>query len=58
MDPTIALGVTQAMTQQAIAISMVKVAVDASQKMADLLAQSVENVPVSASRGGNVNIAA
>lgn len=50
-----AVGAQQAMTQQAIAISMVKAASDSSQKMADLLAQMVESVPVSGSRGGNVN---
>jgi len=55
MDATTAIGVTQAMTQQAIATTMVKVAADASQKMADLLAQMVDSVPVSSGRGGTVN---
>lgn len=59
MDPismaSSAVGAQQAMTQQAMALSMVKVAADASQKMADLIAQSADSVPVSGSRGGNVN---
>lgn len=55
MDATTSIGVTQAMTQQAIATTMVKVAADASQKMADLLAQMVDSVPVASGRGGNVN---
>lgn len=60
MDPismaVSAMASKQASTQQAIATSMLKVAADSSQKMADLLAQSVESVSVSASRGGNVNL--
>lgn len=58
MDPlsmaTGAIGAKQAMTQQDIALSMVKAAADSSQKMADLLAQMVDSVPAG-SRGGNVN---
>lgn len=53
-----AMSANQTSIQQAIATSMLKVAADSSQKMADLLAQSVENIPVSGLRGGNVNIAA
>ena len=57
MNATAAIGATQAMTQQALALSMVKAAADSSQKMADLLAQMVDSVPVS-SRGGTVNFSA
>ena len=56
----IAAGVAAqvALTQQAIALSVIKQSVDLQQAAAEALLQSVANVPVSGTLGTNVNITA
>ena len=56
----IAAGVAAqvALTQQAVALSVIKQSVELQQLAIDQLLQSVANVPVSATHGTNVNITA
>ncbi|MBU0801019.1 MAG: hypothetical protein KKA05_08430 [Alphaproteobacteria bacterium] len=46
-----------AMTQQAVALSVLKQSADMQQKMADILMESIVNVPTGG-RGGLVNMTA
>ncbi len=57
MEISAGLAAQTAMTRQAIALETLKMAADMSQQMADILAQALD-VPVSNSRGGNVNFTA
>lgn len=52
------IAANMAMTQQAIAMEMIKQAADMQQQMVQMLQESVASVPVSTSRGTTVNIAA
>lgn len=52
------IAANMAMTQQAIAMEMIKQAADMQQQMVQMLQESVASVPVSTSRGTSVNIAA
>lgn len=52
------IAANMAMTQQAIAMEMIKQAADMQQQMVQMLQESVASVPVSTSRGTAVNIAA
>ncbi|AGH97525.1 hypothetical protein A11S_701 [Micavibrio aeruginosavorus EPB] len=52
------IAANMAMTQQAIALEMIKQAADMQQQMVQMLQESVASVPVSSSRGTAVNIAA
>ena len=51
------IAANMAMTQQAIALEMIKQAADMQQQMVQRLQESVASVPVSSSRGTAVNIA-
>lgn len=44
-----------ALTRQAVALSVIKQNAEAAQGLANILEQSVQNVPVSSSRGANIN---
>lgn len=47
-----------AMTRQAIALEMIKHSAEMQQSLVAMIEESVDSVPVSGSRGGNVNISA
>jgi transcriptional regulator len=51
------LAMQMAMTRQNVAVSVIKQNADAQRQMANILAQAVQNVPVSG-RGGIVNTSA
>lgn len=52
------IAATTALTRQAIALAVLKQSAESQRKVADMLQQIVENVPVSSSRGTNVNLSA
>lgn len=52
------IAAQQALTQQAIALSVLKQAADADKAIANMLQNAVESVPVSQARGSSVNISA
>ena len=52
------MAAQQAMTQLNVALSVVKKSADLDQAMVNMLDQAVQNVPVSAARGTNVNMSA
>lgn len=49
---------TAALTRQAISLEVLKQSMEMQRQIVDMLAQAVENVPVSPSRGTNLNISA
>lgn len=53
-----AIAAQQAQLQQNVALSAIKSAAQADQQIADLLLASVDNVPVSSSRGTSLNTSA
>lgn len=44
-----------ALTRQAVALSVVKQNAEAAQGLANILEQAVQNVPVSSTKGANIN---
>ncbi len=52
------IAVQLAMTQQAIALEMLKQNAQMQQSVVALLEENILNVPVSGTRGGSVNISA
>ncbi len=52
------VAVQAALTRQAIALEVLKQSADLQQKSADILLESIVNVPASGNRGANVNISA
>jgi len=58
MDIAAGIEAQLAMTQQAIALTMVKKAADMDKAIVSILQQAIDNVPVSSTRGSVVNIAA
>lgn len=53
-----AIAAQQAQLQANVAMSAIKSAAQADQQLANLLLETIENVPVSASRGTNLNTSA
>ena len=58
MSAELAVAASSSMNRLTAAVSLVKAAADAQAKMAELIAQAADNVPVSSSRGVNVNVSA
>lgn len=52
------IAANMAMTQQAVALEMIKQAADMQAQMVEMIQESVASVPVSAVRGTAVNMAA
>lgn len=53
-----AIGAQVAMTQQAIALEVLKQSANVQQELATMLQQSVANVPASSTLGTNVDLSA
>ena len=58
MDSAAAIMAQQAILQQAVALSVMKQSADMQQQLASILEQAILDVPVSGSRGANVDMAA
>lgn len=52
------MAAESALLRQAVSMSVIKQNADMQQKLAEIIQQSLTNVPVSASRGTNVNVSA
>lgn len=55
MEIPAGIAANVALTRQAIALETVKSAADMAQKMADMIAETAQNVPMASSRGTIVN---
>ena len=58
VSPAPILAAKQAMTQMNVALSVIKKGAEMDQAMVSMLDQAVQNVPVSSTRGANVNFSA
>ncbi len=52
------IAADMAMTRLNVAMSSIKSNADSEKKVADMLLDTISNVPVSGTRGGNLNISA
>jgi hypothetical protein len=52
------IAVQQALTQQAVALETVRQSAEADRAIANILSETITNVPANGSRGGIVNIQA
>lgn len=58
VDLPAGLAAKAALTQQAVALSVIKQNAEMAQNLVAILDQAVANVPVSGARGANVNFSA